>query len=236
MPSTEHAVIEARNLTRSYGRVKAISELDITVLPGEKVVLIGPNGSGKTTLIKLFSTLIKPTAGTLKLFGRDVSSDGAWLRRQMGVLLHEPLLYNRLTARENLRFYAKMFQVPNVDARIAELAEDLSISHLLDTRGATLSHGQSKRVSLLRTLLHDPPLLLLDEPDSGMDPEAIEGLLQVIHRNGRTVVMSTHNLEHGLGMAQRIIVLKDGTPVMDFQRDSLDRSELEERYTALVKS
>ncbi|MFQ5873978.1 MAG: ABC transporter ATP-binding protein [Dehalococcoidia bacterium] len=236
MSSKERPVIEAQNLSRSYGRVKAISGVDLAIAPGEKVVLIGPNGSGKTTLIKLFSTLIKPTSGTLRLFGKDALSDGASLRRNIGVLLHEPLLYNRLTAGENLHFYAKMFQVSEANRRITELTDSLGIGPLLDKRVATLSHGQRKRVSLLRTLLHDPPLLLLDEPDSGLDPEAMEGLLQVVHRNGRTVVMSTHNFEHGFSMAQRIIVLKKGAPVMDFHKDSLDRSELEKRYAALIKA
>lgn len=227
-------VIETRDLTRRYGRVKAVSGVNLTIAPGEKVVLIGPNGSGKTTLIKLLSTLIKPTDGSLKLFGKDVSSNGAGVRGRVGVLLHESLLYNRLTARENLHFYAKMFRVSNDQSRIEELAKELGITDLLDTRVLALSHGQRKRVSLLRSLLHDPTLLLLDEPDSGLDPEAVERLLQFILRNGRTVVMSTHNFQHGLDMAQRIIGLSNGKPVMDLQRDSVNRSELENMYETLV--
>ncbi len=234
MSSQEPPVVETRNLTRKYGKVKAVSGVDLRIAPGEKVVLIGPNGSGKTTLIKLLSTLIKPTDGSLKLLGTDVSSGGASVRRRVGVLLHESLLYNRLTARENLHFYAKMFQVSNWEERIGELAGELGITDLMDTRVAALSHGQRKRVSLLRSLLHSPSLLLLDEPDSGLDPEAVEGLLQVVLRNGRTVVMSTHNFEHGLNMAQRIIGLKGGKTVMDLRRDSIGRSELESMYQRLV--
>ena len=234
MSSQEPPIVETRNLTRTYGKVKAVSGVDLRIAPGEKVVLIGPNGSGKTTLIKLLSTLIKPTDGSLKLLGTDVSSGGASVRRRVGVLLHESLLYNRLTARENLHFYAKMFQVSNREERIEELAGELGITDLMDTRVAVLSHGQRKRVSLLRSLLHSPSLLLLDEPDSGLDPEAVEGLLQVVLRNGRTVVMSTHNFEHGLNMAQRIIGLKGGKTVMDLRRDSIGRSELESMYQRLV--
>ena len=232
----ERPVIETDRLNRNYGRVKAIANVKMTVAPGEKVVLIGPNGSGKTTLIKLFSTLIRPTSGILRLFGQDALSDGAQIRRKVGVLLHEPLLYNQLTALENLRFYAKMFQVPDEERRIADLAEELGAGDLLKKRVAALSHGQRKRVSILRALLHDPPLLLLDEPDSGLDPEAVGGLLQAITRNGRTVVMSTHNFQHGLDMAQRVIVLKNGTPIMDFHTDSLDHAELERRYSTIVSS
>ena len=234
MSSQESPTIETRDLTRKYGRVRAVSKVTLKIAPGEKVVLIGPNGSGKTTLIKLFSTLIKPTDGSLKLFGKDVSSNGAGVRRKVGVLLHESLLYNRLTARENLHFYAKMFQVSNEGERIEELARELKITNLMDSRVGVLSHGQRKRVSLLRSLIHDPSLLLLDEPDSGLDPEAVEGLLQVILRNGRTVVMSTHSFEHGLNMAQRIVGLRDGKTVMDLRRDSVSRSELENMYQTLV--
>ena len=230
----EHPAIEARSLSRSYGRVKAISNLGLTIAPGEKVVLIGPNGSGKTTLIKLLSTLIRPTSGTLKLFGKDTASHGAQLRRRVGVLLHEPLLYNRLTALENLQFYSKMFNVPNEDRRIWELAEEMEIGDLLRTRVDSLSHGQRKRVSILRALLHDPSILLLDEPDAGLDQTAVQGLVKLVSRNGRTVVMSTHNLESGLSMAQRVIVLKKGKVIMDVDREVLDRADLDLGYEALV--
>ena len=230
----EHPAIEARGLSRSYGRVKAISDLRLTIDPGEKVVLIGPNGSGKTTLIKLLSTLIRPTSGTLELFGKDTASHGAQLRQRVGVLLHEPLLYNRLTALENLHFYSKMFNVPNEDRRIWELAEEMDIGDLLRTRVESLSHGQRKRVSILRALLHDPSLLLLDEPDAGLDQTAVQGLVKLASRNGRTVVMSTHNLENGLRMAQRVIVLKKGKVIMDVDGAALDRADLGLGYEALV--
>lgn len=226
--------IEARGLSRSYGRVKAISNLGLTIEPGEKVVLIGPNGSGKTTLIKLLSTLIRPTSGTLELFGKDAASHGAQLRRRVGVLLHEPLLYDRLTALENLHFYSKMFNVPNEDRRIWELAEEMDIVDLLRTRVEALSHGQRKRVSILRALLHDPSLLLLDEPDAGLDQTAVQGLVKLASRNGRTVVMSTHNLENGLRMAQRVIVLKKGKVIMDVDGRALDQADLDLGYEALV--
>ena len=111
----------------------------------------------------------------------------------------------------------------------------MATTDLLGTRVGAMSHGQRKRVSLLRTLLHDPPLLLLDEPDSGLDQEGLEALLRVVSADDRTVVMSTHNFENGLTMARRIIILDKGRAIMDFQKDGLDRSELEQRYGELVK-
>ncbi len=236
MRSASSPVIEANDLTRSYGNIKAVSGVDLTVVTGEKVVLIGPNGSGKTTLIKLFSTLIKPTDGTLKIFGRDALKEGAQLRRSIGALLHEPLIYDRLTVWENLTFYSKMFQVTELEDRIDKLAQPLAIADLLRMRVGALSHGQRKRVSLLRTLLHDPPLLLLDEPDSGLDQGGLEALLRVVSAGNRTVVMSTHNFENGLNMAHRVIILVRGRAIMDFQKDGLDKSQLERRYGELVNA
>ena len=125
--------IQTRDLTRKYGRVTAINSLDITIEMGEKVVLVGPNGSGKTTLIKLLSTLIKPTSGDLFIQGYDVAKHDAAIRSTIGVVLHEPLLYGRLTAAENLRFYAKMFHVPDAEQRIDALADQLDLTDLLKT-------------------------------------------------------------------------------------------------------
>ena len=166
--------IQTRDLTRKYGRVTAINSLNITIEAGEKVVLVGPNGSGKTTLIKLLSTLIKPTSGDLFIHGYDVAKHDAAIRSTIGVVLHEPLLYGRLTAAENLRFYAKMFHVPDAQQRIDALADQLDLTDLLKTRVDVLSHGQRKRVSMLRAVLHNPGILLLDEPDSGLDSAALQ--------------------------------------------------------------
>lgn len=226
--------IRTRRLTRSYGRVKAVAGLDLTIHSGEKVLLVGPNGSGKTTLIKLLATLIKPTSGELFIHGLDASGHDASIRAAMGVVLHEPLLYGRLTAAENLRFYARMFRVPSPDLRIPALAEQLELTDLLEKRVDSLSHGQRKRVALLRAVLHDPGILLLDEPDSGLDRNALDLLFEFCKSQPRTIVMSTHNLDNGLAVADRAIFLKRGRVTMDSGLENIDREALDYRYEALA--
>ena len=207
--------IQSRDLTRKYGRVTAVNGLTVNIEAGEKVVLVGPNGSGKTTLIKLLSTLIKPTSGNLFIHGYDVAKHDAAIRSTIGVVLHEPLLYGRLTAAENLRFYAKMFHVPDAQQRIDALADQLDLTDLLKTRVDVLSHGQRKRVSMLRAVLHNPGILLLDEPDSGLDSAALQRLVDFCNSQPRTIIMSTHNIDNGLRIADRALFLKRGRVVMD---------------------
>lgn len=226
--------IESRDLTRKYGRVTAIQGLNVAIKAGEKVVLVGPNGSGKTTLIKLLATLIKPTSGTLFIHGHDSARHDAAIRAAMGVVLHEPLLYNRLTAAENLRFYARMFRVPESEARIEALAEQLGLTELLKSRVDSLSHGQRKRVSMLRAVLHDPSILLLDEPDSGLDSGALQRLFDFCKSHDKTIVMSTHNLDNGLQIADRALILKRGRVVSDSGVETLEREVLDIRYEALA--
>jgi heme exporter protein A len=226
--------IESRDLTRKYGRVTAIQSLNVAIEAGEKVVLVGPNGSGKTTLIKLLATLIKPTSGTLFIHGHDSARHDAAIRAAIGVVLHEPLLYNRLTAAENLRFYARMFRVPEPEARIEALAEQLGVTELLRNRVDSLSHGQRKRVSTLRAVLHDPSILLLDEPDSGLDSGALQRLFDFCKSHDKTIVMSTHNLDNGLQIADRALILKRGRVVSDSGVETLDREVLDIRYEALA--
>lgn len=226
--------IQTRRLTRNYGRVKAIAALDLSIASGERVLLVGPNGSGKTTLIKLLATLIKPTSGELFVHGFDASRHDASIRTAIGVVLHEPLLYGRLTAAENLRFYSRMFRVPSHDDRIQALAEQLELAELLTTRVDSLSHGQRKRVALLRAVLHDPCILLLDEPDSGLDRKALDLFFDFCKNQARTIVMSTHNLDNGLAIADRAIFLKRGRVTMDSGLENIDREALDYRYEALA--
>ena len=226
--------IQTRRLTRNYGRIKAIAGLDLTICSGDRVLLVGPNGSGKTTLIKLLATLIKPTSGELFVHGLDASRHDASIRAAMGVVLHEPLLYGRLTAAENLRFYARLFRVPSPDSRIQDLARQLELTDLLGNRVDSLSHGQRKRIALLRAVLHDPEILLLDEPDSGLDRNALDLLVDFCKSGPRTIVMSTHNLDNGLAIADRAVFLKKGRLTMDSGLENIDKNDLDYRYEALA--
>ena len=201
-----------------------LKDLDMEVGWGERFVLFGGNGSGKTTLIKTLATLARPDSGLIRVAGLDTRHQGVVLRRFIGVVTHQPLLYDELTGYENLRFYGRMYRVPNIDQRIQVVADQIGVAHHLDTRVRTLSNGVQKRLSLARALLHDPPVLLLDEPETGLDQEALELLdaLLISSESPRTVLMTTHNLDRGLALGDKIAVLAGGRIAYQESRDTLD--------------
>ena len=208
--------IRIRGLAKAFGRAPALRGVDLDAPAGATLCLLGPNGSGKTTLIRVVASLTRPDAGDVSVRGVPLSR-GAATRRMIGLVGHDPLLYDDLTARENLRFVCRMFGVQRADARIEEVSAAMGMSANLDRKTGVMSHGMKKRFSIARALLHDPPILLLDEPESGLDQEAI-GLLDAIisSRNpGRTVIMTTHDPERALALGDRIAALKDGRVVYD---------------------
>ena len=199
--------------------------LDFEVAWGQRFVLFGGNGSGKTTLIKLLSTLARSDQGVVRVAGWDARRQGQTLRRSVGVVTHQPMLYDELSGRENLRFFGKMFRVDNLEERIATVADQVGMVNHLSKRVRTLSHGMQKRLSLARALLHDPPVLLLDEPETGLDQEALEmldALLTSPDSPSRTVVMTTHNLERGLAIGDQLGILAGGRIAYQESRDVLD--------------
>ena len=205
--------IEVHGVSKAYGRSIALNNLDLSVPWGKALTIFGPNGSGKTTLIKILATLSKPDAGTIRIAGLDARRDGPYARRLIGVMTHDPLLYDDLTARENLLFAARMFGLEDTNERIETLSNQLDIAPRLDQRVGTLSHGWKKRFSLARALLHDPPVLLMDEPESGLDEPALTGLGEVLREESvlrRTVVLTTHNFERGLEFGDEVAILAKG--------------------------
>ena len=205
--------IEVHGVSKAYGRSIALNDLDLSVPWGKALTVFGPNGSGKTTLIKILATLSKPDAGAISIAGLDARRDGPYARRLIGVMTHDPLLYDDLTARENLRFAARMFGLEDPGERIESLSNQLDITPRLDQRVGTLSHGWKKRFSLARALLHDPPVLLMDEPESGLDEQALTGLGEVLREESvmrRTVVLTTHNFERGLEFGDEVAILAKG--------------------------
>ena len=205
--------IEIRGLSKAYGRNPALRDLNLDVRWGEVVTILGPNGSGKTTLIKVLATLIRPDRGEVRVAGGDIARLGQRTRRIIGVVTHEPLLYAELTGRENLLFVSRMFGLDRSDDRIASVARQLGVVAVLDQRVGTLSNGLRKRLAIARALLHDPHVLLMDEPESGLDQEALAMLDAIIADSQgppRTVVMTTHNLERGLALGHRMVILARG--------------------------
>ena len=225
--------VETRGLTKAFGRQWALRGIDLRVRPGETVALFGPNGAGKTTLLRIIAGLTRATSGEVRLEGLDPREEPVEARRRIGMISHQTFLYDDLTAEENLRFYGRMYDVPNLDERIEFVLDLLGVAHRRHDRVRTLSRGLQQRVSIARAVLHDPSILLLDEPDTGLDQYAAEVLSNLLHslRQGqRTVILTTHNLERGLEMSQRAIILVQGKIVYDAPKETLAVDAFKDTY------
>jgi heme ABC exporter ATP-binding subunit CcmA len=198
--------IEARGLTQRFGRQLALLDVDLEVGAGERVALLGDNGAGKTTLLRLLATVARPAAGDLRLFGLDAVRQRAALRPRLGWLAHEPGLYPALTARENLEFFCTLHGLPG--SRAVECLELLGLAEDAGRPAAELSRGRRQRLAVARTLLHDPELWLLDEPDSSLDT-AGRALLSRLSA-GRTLVFATHDRALASDLDARVVELRAG--------------------------
>jgi len=231
-PSTEWA-IEARGLAKSFGNVRALEGIDLAVKRGARLTVFGPNGAGKTTLIKLLSTLSRPSAGKVLLEGLDIRKAPERSRSRLGVVSHSTFLYSNLTVSENLRFYGRMYGVTNLEQRIRDVISQVQLLPRLQDRVGTLSRGMQQRVAIARAVLHDPPVMLLDEPETGLDPHAVSIMRDVLEpftSGERTVVMTTHNLERGLELADRVVILHKGRLVYQASRKEIDAASFRETY------
>jgi heme exporter protein A len=183
-------MIELRKLTKSFGSKYALRGVSLRVMPGESLVIFGPNGAGKSTLIRILSSLSRPTSGTVHIGGFDLATHADGIRRHLGVVSHAPLLYDSLTAEENLRFFAGLYGMSGPEPRITALLGQVGLTTRRGDLVRTFSRGMVQRLAIARALLHDPQVLLLDEPDTGLDPQAAEMLhdllVQVSRGNGGT--------------------------------------------------
>ena len=205
--------IRARGLARAFAGVPVVAGVDLTVAAGEALVLLGPNGAGKTTLLRMLALLVRPTAGELALFGTDGREAPPALRRRIGYAAHESLCYPDLTAAENLAFYARLFEVDGAAARVEALLAWAGLEGTGRRPVRTFSRGMAQRLALARALLHEPDLLLLDEPWSALDPAAADGLterLVALRDGGRTIVLTTHDVARAAPLATRVAVLARG--------------------------
>ena len=204
-------MIELDGVERRYGERVALSGVSIRVDEGQTLVVFGPNGAGKTTLLRVLAGLLRPHAGEAHVLGAALPGEAWRLRGRIGLLGHEPLLYRELTPRENLRFHARLHRV--AEERVEEVLAAVGMTERGDDLLSELSRGMVQRVAAARAVLHDPPLLLLDEPWAGLDPGAVELLDPVIGRaSGRTRVVVTHDVTGGKAEADLTLGLKDGRP------------------------
>jgi heme ABC exporter ATP-binding subunit CcmA len=231
------AVIETRALGRRFAGVTALHALDLTVRAGEAVAVFGPNGAGKSTLLRLLATLLRPSAGALWLFGRAVHDGGAAARRRVGFLSHQSFLYPDLTPTENLDFYARMFRVSKPWERVRALIERVGLTGWAHRPVRTLSRGLEQRCALARALVHEPDLLLLDEPFTGLDVDAstmLASMLRETHASGTTLLMTTHDMARGLEICRRGIILNSGRLLWDGRIEPTRLNEFERTYLASV--
>jgi len=230
---TSSWAIEARGITKLFGERHALRGMDLQVSRGERLVIFGPNGAGKTTLVKVLSTLVKPSSGSVWLDGVDIRERPAQIRRKISLVGHQTLLYDDLTIYENLKFYGKMYDVPNLEQRIQEVISWVQLETRLRDRVGTLSHGLQQRASIARAVLHNPSILFLDEPEVGLDPHVstvIRDVLDSTVSGIRTVVMTTHNLEWGLELSDSVIILDRGNIVYQAPREEIDSENFRQVY------
>lgn len=198
---------------KTYALRPVLRGVSFEVATGQCTVVLGANGAGKTTLLRILATLTKPTGGSVTVAGHNALGEPQAVRRSVGYLGHMPLLYPELTARENLCFFARMYGLEQADGRVEELLERVGMAARAGDRAATFSRGQAQRVGLARAVLHDPKVLLLDEPDTGLDEEALALLAAVVREYstaGRTAIFTTHSIERGLAWADAAVVLAGG--------------------------
>lgn len=225
--------IEIEDLTKSFGSRYALRDINLTIRKGDYLTIFGPNGAGKTTLIKILSTLSKPTSGTARLDGTDIRKDAIDIRRRLGVVSHSTFLYNSLTIAENLGFYGKLYGVSNLESRIKEVVAQVKLETRIHDQVGTLSRGMQQRVAIARAIIHNPAIMLLDEPETGLDPHAtilMREILDSLNYGERTIVMTTHNLERGVELSDRIVILNRGQLVYEASRHEIDAATFSEVY------
>jgi len=230
-------VIEVRKLTKSFGPRTALAGVDLSVGSGEFVTLVGPNGAGKTTLLRILATLSRPSSGIVQIGGFDAERDGEQIRRCIGFLSHRTLLYDDLTADQNLRFYARMYDIPEGSARIRGLLDRVGLGMRRHDRVQTFSRGMKQRLAVARAVLHKPRVLLLDEPYTGLDPQAAQTLTDLLLElagEGRVILLTTHRMNRGLAVGQRMLVLHHGRLVYDELQTAISPDTFAEIYQSIT--
>lgn len=226
-------LISVRTVYKRYGRKSVLKGIDLMVSAGQVMALLGANGAGKSTLLRLVAGLARPTSGEIALGGVSMSKAGAELRRYIGVVSHQPLLYDNLSGYENLAFFARLYDIQQPEPRIEVVLRAVELWAPRRELVRTYSRGMVQRLAIARAILHDPPVLLLDEPDTGLDQTSAEMLHGLITRLGaanRAILLTTHNLERALAWADSLCILVGGKIVFDAPTAGLDSAGLGRIY------
>ena len=233
MNKANNHYLEVKSISKYFGRRKVLQGIDFYLKKGEFVTIFGPNGVGKTTLIRVLSTILNPTDGDFLLEGVSAKRDPVFIRKNIGVISHNPYVYPDLTANENLRFFSKLFGVDDIDKRIDKLLKLVNLSDRRYDLAGTFSRGMLQRLAIARALLHEPPILFLDEPHSGLDPRASEVLDQIIadyRKTDTTFIMTTHSLRKGLELSDRALILTQKGIAYNERVDNLEEEAFKKIY------
>jgi heme exporter protein A len=226
-------VIETDCLVKKFGFKTVLRKIDLSLRKGDFLALFGPNGAGKTTLLQVLSSQMLPTTGKVYVSGFDTQSDREEIHRRIGVVSHDPYLYNNLSADENLKFYAKMYDVPKQTEEIEELLERVGLSAYKDDAVHTFSRGMQQRLSIARAVIHDPPVLLLDEPFNGLDQQGVDDLKKLLkgfQNQGKTIVMASHHLNLGAELCSHAAVLSYGRIVFMAHQSKINKADFKQTY------
>jgi heme exporter protein A len=228
-PARPAAAGELDGMGRAYGDRVVLRDVTLALEPGRTLLVLGPNGAGKSTLLRILATLLRPHAGRARVLGHELPREGWAVRGRIGLLAHEPLLYRDLSGRENLRYQARLFGVPEV--RVEELLDRVGMSRRAGDPVRTLSRGMVQRLAICRAVLHRPELLLLDEPLANVDPGAAELVEPLIGRAaGATRLLTSHDPAGALEEADEVLGLRDGHPALLAPATALDAAAIRELY------
>ena len=222
-------MITVKKLVKRFGLKTVLRGLDFEVQPGEFVALLGPNGAGKTTFLRILASLSRPSLGNVTVAGYQLPHEAAAVRARLGVVSHLPLLYGDLTAEENLRFYGRMYNISGLEPRITEVLEMVGLENRRRDLVRTFSRGMQQRLAIGRAVLHDPDVMLFDEPYTGLDQDAssmLDDVLKTVAAEGRTVVMTSHDLVRAEDLATRFDILSRGVITASTTREGLQNTNL----------
>lgn len=230
-------MIKVRRLVKRFGPKPVLRGVDFAVRPGEFVALLGPNGAGKTTFLRILATLSRPSEGIVSVAGYPLPGRAQDVRRRLGVVSHQPLLYGDLTAEENLVFYARMYGLRNIDERVEEVLHLVGLGHRRGDLLREYSRGMQQRLAIARAILHGPEIMLFDEPHTGLDQEAaamLDGVLRDVAARGRTVLMTSHDISRAADLAERVDILSKGVIAASADTAEFDAPQLQALYRSVT--
>jgi heme exporter protein A len=232
-------MIIVKKLVKRFGLKTVLRGLDFQVEKGEFVALLGPNGAGKTTFLRILASLSRPSLGKVSIAGYELPAQSAAVRRRLGVVSHMPLLYGDLTAEENLQFYGRMYNLPELPERVSQVLEMVGLAPRRRDLVRTFSRGMQQRLAIGRAVLHDPEVMLFDEPYTGLDQDAsemLDGVLRQVAAQGRTVVMTSHDLARAEDLASRFDILSRGVIAASAIPGSLGSGNLLDYYKQVLSA